>query len=124
MVDKHNIPSETVPGIALCTGYIGMGTVVEKDHFLCDQGTAFPPDGIPQVPHCCAIAVCIHSCPVVQELKEKIALCIPICHQYLPCRELGLDFFFMEDVVCFHSSDAAFNVSVKQQTHVLFMVMI
>lgn len=53
---------------------------------------------------------------------------VPCASQYaintFPVEYKVLNFFSMETVMCFHSSDATINVSVKWQTHVLLLVMI
>jgi hypothetical protein len=60
-----------------------MDMVVEKDLFLCEQARAFFPDGFFQVLQCCAVAICIQFCPMVQKLNDVNALSIPKCCQQL-----------------------------------------
>jgi hypothetical protein len=61
---------------------MGVGIVVKKDHFLCQQASTFHPDGFLQEPQYCEVVICIHHYPVVQILKEnalhkKMALTTP-----------------------------------------------
>lgn len=66
-------------GMSFGMASMGMGTVTERDYLLCKQATEFHPDDFLQVPQCYAVAVCIHYCTMVQELKKQNNWCFPKC---------------------------------------------
>jgi len=100
------------PGIVLWCGlyeYEGKPCHGEGS-LLCEHAKSFPLDGFLHVLHCCTVVVSICWSPMVQKLKEKIALCIPeYCQQYHP-QSVQLLNIFVWVVVCFHSIYTAFNV--------------
>jgi hypothetical protein len=102
MVNEEEISIETAPGVALLWHWLlRVGTVMQEDHFLCEQAMVINLNGFLQVLQCCVVAVSIHWCP----------MCLRMQSTPHPCR-LNSQLLFMVDV-CFHSTDAALDVRVK-----------
>lgn len=66
-------------GMSLGMASTGMGTITERDYFLSEQVRVFHLDGFIHVPQSYAVAVCVHSCTMVQKHKEQNAPCFSKC---------------------------------------------